>query len=150
MKEVHKSTLKHSNGFACRKCKFEAGTNEKLKEHISEQHTNTRNITCSFWAKGRCTRGPSCKYSHSRTEGNEYNKIIQCKYQNECPFLPRCKFVHKDFKPCRYQENCRNSYCNFFHYSNKKDYFLEFPSLKSHRISPHPTQKPPVWIWRPW
>ena len=148
MRGTHNTVLKLTGGIPCEKCKFVATSPANIKEHIEEQHTK-QNIECIFWKKGRCSRGTSCRYLHKISRRTDF-KRIRCKYQNECPFFPRCKFFHQDLKPCFYQENCRNSNCVFYHFSSTQDNFLGFQSLRTHRTDPQQTQKPPVWIWRPW
>ena len=148
MRGTHNTVLKQRDGVPCTKSNFEATSPAKNKEHNEGQHPK-QNIECIFWKKGQCSRGTSCRFLHKISQ-RTHSKNIRCKYQNECKFLPRCKFVHEDVKPCFYQEKCRNSKCAFYHFSSKQDNFLGFQSLRTLKTNPHQTPKPPVWMWRPW
>ena len=148
MKEEHNSAFSHVKRIKCERCVFTATTNSILEKHLKEEH-GIQETPCRFWAKGRCTRGLLCKFSHKKAQ-RKNTKDIDCKYQKDCSFLPRCKFAHRDVKPCFYQENCQNSYCKFYHFSSTEDNFLGYPSLKTRKITSEQTQKPPVWMWRPW
>ena len=108
-------------------------------KHEKDRHTPRKYTTCVFFAKGICNRGDACYFSRYLAPF--------CKYQDECPFWPRCKFVHQENEPkkhCFYQDNCRKPYCKFYHFYNEEVCFFRTtqPQL-SDRVPPFARSKFP-------
>lgn len=56
-----------------------------------------RRIPCKFFAKGHCSRGEHCQFSHDLTASQSTHNI-PCKYimQNKpCPFKENCMYSHR-------------------------------------------------------
>ena len=143
----------------CKDCGRIFKTIDELNRHSQLKHTevayrnnshdqslkNSRPV-CKFWLKGICNRGNSCGFSHGRNENKDIPKSTMCKFQENCRYGVRCKFVHNKIKPCLYQEKCRNERCNFYHFTSE-NVFLAKPNLKSAKeFPPLRSHKVPVWV----
>ena len=130
-KENRMSKAQKSSRMKCNKCDFVCESKANLTNHVQNSHVLRKNssIPCKFWQNGYCRYSEEmCRFSHSMNEN--MNKI--CYFGIYCK-KPDCVFVHQ--KPCNFQQNCRNSNCNFFHFQNEP--FLdmnsrtEFPPLQA-------------------
>ena len=123
-------TQKHNKGrFPCNMCKHKAITLESLDEHIMQKHgvrVNKKDIDIRN-LDDRQPCDPSEPFHSSECCDRRPRSRQQCYFwkQGYCRGGDRCSFLH--IKECRFQEQCRNSSCSFFHYQNlpKRLPFLE-------------------------
>ena len=129
----------------------------RKEEEVRSKDNRKKTERCRFYERG------FCRYSEEDCKALHIDPPV-CRYQLQCPYWPNCKFVHTNTapnKPCRYQENCRNFYCNFEHYGQSGDnYFLgenlnvpdfnfqNFPPLNHQNF--HPARSQMQNPWRPW
>ena len=120
--------------FTCDSCDFRGKSQLQMRKHFMVRHSEKPE--CHFWRRGQCNAGTQCSFTHTP-------RTPVCRNRETCLFWPWCKFSHPEI--CRFQMDCSNSSCNFFHLSPENFAFLEDGRKKQNQP---PNQQSPVW--RPW
>ena len=107
--DTHKS--KHENKkIRCEKCDFVSTTEYQHKKHLEVRHTHTPD--CWFWCNAVC-RKTFCAFEHPPMRKFNSHKVQDYNYSRTNSTVTRS--MHMKI-PCRYQEQCQNSKCQFEHF----------------------------------
>ena len=118
--KVKKSLLskqRNDVNHACTKCDFAAKSELQLEKHTSVRHGPIADV-CWFWENGGCDR-IQCRFLHQEGQRRaQKSSNMPCRYQQFCR-NSNCQFVHnverKQIVKCRYGTSCENTACRLDH-----------------------------------
>ena len=124
-KHIEKETHGKQVLIKCKHCEYSSKNNEDLKKHENE-HRSDELFECDQCQFDSIIK-PNFEW-HMKTQHGikSRNTTTPCRFWNQghCQYNRECRYSHEEIPLCRFQENCGNYRCPYFHYDKSWNSFL--------------------------